>query len=129
MNEKISHRILIIEDNSDSAELLKVLLEINNHKVEIAFDGESGLTKASWFKPQIIVCDIGLPGKVNGLEVAKTLRQNENTCAVHLIALSGYGQVEDVKESETAGFNHHFVKPPDFDKLINLIENLEVIYK
>ena len=129
MSEKIPHRILIIEDNSDSAELLKVLLEINNHKVEMAFDGESGLTKASWFKPQIIICDIGLPGKVNGLEVAKTLRKNEDTQAVHLIALSGYGQVEDVKEAESAGFNHHFVKPADFDKLIKLIEDFEVSYK
>ncbi|HEX8636686.1 MAG TPA: response regulator [Pyrinomonadaceae bacterium] len=125
MNTKLSHRILIIEDNVDSAESLKMLLEINDHKVEIAADGESGLQKALEFEPQVIVCDIGLPGELDGLEVAKLLRQNEKTESVYMIALSGYGQIEDVNAARQAGFNHHLVKPADFDKLIGLVENFK----
>lgn len=122
MDKKISYRILVIEDNSDSAESLKMLLEINNHTVEAALDGDSGLTKALSFDPQIVVCDIGLPGRLDGLEVAKTLRRNEKFQSLYLIALSGYGQIEDVNEAVDAGFNDYLVKPADFDKLIKLIE-------
>lgn len=122
MNEKFPQRILIIEDHSDSAESLKMLLEINNHTVEHAFDGDSGLAKAAQFEPQIIVCDIGLPGKMSGLQIAETLRRDEKTQNVYLIALSGYGENEDMKEAETAGFDDYLVKPVDFEKLIKLIE-------
>ena len=125
MNTKLSHRILIIEDNVDSAESLKMLLEINDHEVEIAADGASGVRKALEFEPQVVVCDIGLPGGLDGLEVAKLLRQNEKTRSVYMIALSGYGQTEDVNAARQAGFNHHLVKPADFDKLINLVENFK----
>lgn len=123
MKTKPTHRILIIEDNEDSAESLKLLLEINEHTVETASDGESGLRKALEFEPHVVVCDIGLPGKFDGLEVAKLLRQNEKTQSAYLIALSGYGQAEDVKATRQAGFNDHLVKPADFDKLINLVDN------
>lgn len=125
MNTKLSHRILIIEDNADSAESLKLLLEINDHEVEIAPDGESGLQKALEFEPQIVVCDIGLPGNLDGLEVARMLRRHEKMQSVYMIALSGYGQAEDVKAARQAGFNHHFIKPADFDKLLGLVENFK----
>ncbi|HEY0658113.1 MAG TPA: response regulator [Pyrinomonadaceae bacterium] len=122
MDKKISYRILVIEDNSDSAESLKMLLEINNHTVEAAFDGDDGVAKALSFEPQIVVCDIGLPGRIDGLEVAKILRRDEKFQSLYLIALSGYGQSEDVNEAVSAGFNDYLVKPADFDKLIKLIE-------
>ena len=125
MNTKLSHRILIIEDNADSAESLKMLLEINDHDVEVASDGESGLRMALDFEPQVIVCDIGLPGELDGLEVAKLLRQNEKMQSVYMIALSGYGQAEDVKAARRAGFNQHLVKPADFDKLIGMVDNFK----
>lgn len=123
MKTKPSHRILIIEDNDDSAESLKLLLEINEHNVEIASDGEIGMRKALEFEPHIVVCDIGLPGKFDGLEVAKMMRRDEKLSSVFLIALSGYGQAEDLKAAQTAGFNHHLIKPADFDKLIALVDN------
>ncbi|HEX8286987.1 MAG TPA: response regulator [Pyrinomonadaceae bacterium] len=129
MNEKSPHRVLIIEDDPDSAESLKMLLEINNYTVDFALDGESGLDKAVRFEPQIVVCDIGLPGKVNGLQFAETLRRNEKTRAVYLIALSGYGQSEDVSEAKMAGFDDYLVKPVDFDKLIKLIEKYKTVSK
>lgn len=125
MNTKLSHRILIIEDNADSAESLKLLLEINDHDVEIAPDGESGLQRALEFEPQVIVCDIGLPGELDGLEVAKLLRRHEKMRSVYMIALSGYGQAEDVQAARQAGFNQHLIKPADFDKLIGLVENFK----
>lgn len=122
MKTKPTHRILIIEDNDDSAESLKLLLEINEHNVETASDGESGLQKALEFEPHVVVCDIGLPGKFDGLEVAKMLRQNEKTQSAFLIALSGYGQAEDLKAARQAGFDQHLLKPADFDKLMNLVD-------
>jgi two-component system CheB/CheR fusion protein len=125
MSEHFSQRILIIEDDPDSAESLKMLLEINDCMVEIASDGESGLETARRFKPQIIICDIGLPGKINGLEVARIIKNDGVLSSVHMIALSGYGQFEDIQETRSAGFHHHLVKPADFDRLIVLVKNLQ----
>ena len=127
MTKNPPQRILIIEDDADSAESLKMILEINEHSVEIASDGESGLATTRDFKPQVIICDIGLPGKINGLEIAKIIRDDDTLHPIHLIALSGYGQSEDIKKTQNAGFHHHLVKPADFDKLINLIEQIQKI--
>ncbi len=125
--KNLSQRVLIIEDDADSAESLKMLLELNACAVETASDGESGLAAARSFKPQIIICDIGLPGKINGLEIAQIIKQDDSLHPVHLIALSGYGQTEDIKKTQNAGFHHHLVKPADFDKLINLIAQIPKI--
>ena len=121
--EKILRRILVIEDDADSAEALQILLEMNRHTVEIAFDGESGLLRADQFNPDIIICDIGLPGKMNGHDVASAIRENEKLKSVFMIALSGYGERQDFQTSEKAGFDSHLVKPPDFEKLLILLEN------
>ncbi len=120
-----SRRILIIEDNFDSAETLKALLEMQNHTLEIAHDGRSGLEKSLKFEPEIVICDIGLPGDFDGYDVAKSFREDERLKSVFLIALSGYGQKEDVQQSIQSGFDFHLVKPPDFDKLFDLIEEFE----
>lgn len=127
MNEKFPHRVLIIEDDPDSAESLKLLLEINDFKVEAAHEGENGLTKAAWFDPQVIICDISLRGKLNGLQVAEALRKDKKLESIYLIALSGYGRAEDVEQAKCAGFNDYMVKPVDFDKLIKLIENRKTV--
>lgn len=122
--KKNSHRILIVEDDADSADALQILLEMNQHEVEIAADGAAALLKAAQFIPHIIICDIGLPGEMNGHDVASAIRANENLSSVYLIALSGYGEMQDRQDAEKAGFNSHLVKPPDFEKLISMIENL-----
>jgi len=121
MNKGYFRRILIVEDNADSAESLKLLLEINNHSVRVAADSESGLKTAQQFLPQIIICDIGLPGRINGLDLAKIFKQDEKLKSAYLIALSGYGRAEDISEAKNAGFDYYLVKPMDFDKLIKLI--------
>lgn len=123
--KKILRRVLIIEDDLDSAEALQILLEMNQHTVEIALDGETALLKADQYNPDIIICDIGLPGKMNGHDVAKAIRSNENLRSVYMIALSGYGEKKDLQTSEIAGFDTHLVKPPDFEKLLLLIEALQ----
>jgi CheY-like chemotaxis protein len=125
MTKNPPQRVLIIEDDADSAESLKMLLEFNECSVKVAADGERGLAAARDFKPRVIICDIGLPGSINGLEIARIIRADDTLHPIHLIALSGYGQSEDIKETQNAGFHHHLVKPADFDKLINLIEQIQ----
>ena len=112
----IKRRILIIEDNIDSAKTTQKLLELQGHKVQVAFGGQSGIKIAQTFRPDVIILDIGLPS-MDGYEVAKRLRRLPETEGALLIALSGYGQAEDRKKSKEAGFDHHLVKPADMDQL------------
>lgn len=122
METEVIRRVLIIEDNADSAETIKMLLELQTHTVEVASDGKSGVAFALTFKPDVIICDIGLPGEMDGLEVAETLRKNSEFDSIFLIALSGYGQREDIERSKKAGFDEHLIKPADFDKLLSLVK-------
>lgn len=114
-------RVLVIEDNADSAETLKILLEMNGYQVEIASDGKHGIEKAAGFAPAIVICDIGLPGGISGYDVAGRLKADGRYKSVYFIALSGYGQSEDKKKSAAAGFHEHLVKPVDFDVLTELL--------
>ena len=97
-----------------------MLLELQGHKVQVAFGGQSGIKAAQAFKPEVILLDIGLPG-MDGYEVARHLRELPETKKVLLIALSGYGQAEDIRKSKEAGFDHHLTKPADTDQLQALI--------
>jgi two-component system CheB/CheR fusion protein len=116
----IARRILIVDDNVDAAQTTQMLLELKGHKVEAATDGPSGLKAALAFKPEVILLDIGLP-EMDGYEVARHLRALPETKNVMLIALSGYGQAEDLRKSKEAGFDHHLVKPADMTQLLDLI--------
>jgi two-component system, sensor histidine kinase len=102
-------RILVIEDNADSRDVLRTLLEVEGHDVDVAEDGLDGLDKARRFRPDAAIIDIGLPG-LDGYEVGRRIRQ-ELGGAVRLLALTGYGQPEDRRRSEDAGFDAHLVKP------------------
>lgn len=110
-------RILVIEDYKDAAETLKMLLELLGYVVEVAYDGPSGLKAARTFRPDVIISDLGLPGAMNGYEVARAMRQEAGLSNTYLIALSGYGQQEDRLKSRDAGFNDHLVKPVELDSL------------
>jgi CheY-like chemotaxis protein len=109
-------RVLVVDDNVDSAESLAEVLEMGGHELRVAHDGPSALAVADDFRPQAIVLDIGLPG-LTGHEVARRLRAEPWGRAIHLIALSGWGQAEDRQRSREAGFDAHFVKPVDLDEL------------
>ena len=113
-------RILIIEDNVDAAQTLADLLELNGHEVQIAYSGTEGVETAAKFQPEIVLCDIGLPG-MSGWEVARTLRALPATAASRLIAISGYGALEDRRQSTDAGFEAHLTKPVDVDALEALL--------
>ena len=108
--------VLVIEDNVDAAESLADVLALEGHRVHVATNGRSGIALARQLRPQVILCDIGLPD-LNGYEVARTLRVDGLTSA-RLIAVSGYGQPEDRKKAAEAGFDDHIAKPPSIDALL-----------
>jgi PAS domain S-box-containing protein len=111
-----TRHVLVVEDNIDAAESLKEALELNDHRVEIALSGTEGVERARAMVPDVILCDIGLPG-MDGFEVAKVLRATPELRDVVLIALSGYAQPEDLERSRDAGFDLHLAKPPVLEAL------------
>jgi PAS domain S-box-containing protein len=116
-------RILVVDDYVDAAESLMMLLETKGHEVEIANCGLKAIEKAQTFRPQVVVLDIGLPD-LDGYETAKRLRTLPETRSAVLIALTGHGQTEDCTRSQSAGFNHHLLKPLNFDDLSVLLTSL-----
>ena len=114
-------RILVIEDNVDAAEMLQEVLALDGHEVRVAHDGSTGLALARDFRPEAVLCDIGLP-LMNGYEVAHAIRRDAALQGAYLIALTGYAQPEDLQRATDAGFNRHLAKPVDIEKLKNLLE-------
>jgi two-component system, chemotaxis family, CheB/CheR fusion protein len=120
-----SRRILVIEDNSDSAEVLQTFLEINGHKITVKSNAADGLESARASVPDVVICDISLSGDLDGFDVAEEIRRHDGLKSIFLIALSGFGRPEDKEKSKSAGFNEHLTKPTDFDALIELINNFD----
>ena len=119
------HRILIADDNLDVTETFQVMLQILGHEVETAHDGIEALGKAEQFRPNVIVLDIGMP-KLNGYDTARRIRQKPWSRNVVLIAITGWGNDKDKRQSEEAGFNFHLVKPVDPMALGDLLNSLEL---
>jgi CheY-like chemotaxis protein len=117
-------RVLVVDDNVDSAESLAVLLEMAGHQVRTAHDGPSALAMAREYKPEIVLLDIGLPAGMDGYEVARRLRPDAGAGGVVLVALTGFGQDEDRRRAAQAGFDHHLVKPVDVGHLTELMGTL-----
>jgi CheY-like chemotaxis protein len=97
-------------------------MDMTGHEVRTAYDGPSALAEARTFKPDVVVLDIGLPG-MDGYEVAHCLRQEPGGDRLMLLALTGYGQEEDLRRSREAGFDHHFVKPIELEKFKDMLES------
>jgi PAS domain S-box-containing protein len=110
-------RVLVVEDNIDAAQSLRMLLKMSGHQVAVAHDGPAALEAAGSFRPELVLCDLGLPGGMSGYDVARALRQAPETAGTSLIALSGYGRDEDRRRSHEAGFDLHLTKPVDFARL------------
>jgi CheY-like chemotaxis protein/nitrogen-specific signal transduction histidine kinase len=121
---KSSLRILIVDDNRDSANSLAMLLRIKGNDTRTAYDGEQGLASAREFQPDVILLDIGLP-KLNGYEACRRIREQPWGKHLILIAVTGWGQEEDRRRSEEAGFNYHLVKPVDPRELMKLLAQVE----
>ena len=115
-----SRRVLIIEDSLDAADSLREALELDQHEVEVAYDGPEGTAKAREFRPEVVLCDIGLPG-MSGYAVAQALRADDALNGVFLVALSGYALPEDLQRAQEAGFDRHLAKPPNMEKLEALL--------
>ena len=116
-------RVLVVDDNADSADSLMQLMRILGYRVAVARDGVEAVELATSWRPAVVLMDIGMPRK-SGLEAARAIRQGEDGHRPWLIALSGWGQAEDRRRSSEAGFDHHFVKPVDVESLIELIRRL-----
>jgi PAS domain S-box-containing protein len=107
-------RVLVVDDSADAADSLTMLLELEGHEVSTAYSAAAGLETAERVQPDIAFIDIGLP-QMDGYEVARRLRASERCRAVRLVALTGYGQPDDRDEAYRAGFDHHLVKPADWE--------------
>jgi PAS domain S-box-containing protein len=117
-------RILIVDDNRDSADSLATLLRLFGNDVRTAYEGRQALAVAGAYRPDLVVLDIGLPG-LNGYEVAGQMRSMPDLAGAVLVALTGYGTEEDRRQARGAGFNYHLVKPVDFDALQTLLSSLD----
>jgi two-component system CheB/CheR fusion protein len=109
-------RILIVEDNVDAAESLRELLEMDGHQVAVAHDGPTGAPKELELRPDVVLCDIGLPG-MDGYEVARALRKDPRLRGTFLVALTGYALPEDQRRATDAGFDAHLSKPPSVEQI------------
>jgi CheY-like chemotaxis protein len=116
-----ARRILVVEDNPDAAATLRDFLELSGHEVELASSGAAGVQAARQFHPEIVLCDLGLPG-MDGYEVAAALRRDPDTASARLIAVTGYGRDEDRRRSREAGFDLHLTKPVDPVQLRRLLQ-------
>ncbi len=116
-------RILVVDDNVDTAESLAMLLRLSGHEVKTEHTGPKALQTAVSERPDVVLMDIGLPG-MEGCQVAERIRENKALAEMQQIAISGYGQEADQRRSQKAGFNHHLVKPVDPARLQELLEKL-----
>ncbi|WP_121968563.1 PAS domain-containing protein [Leptolyngbya sp. BC1307] len=118
-----ARRILIVDDNEDSALSLAMLFEITGDETQTAHDGLAAIEAAADSRPDVVLLDIGLPG-LNGYEAARAIREQPWGQNMILIALTGWGQPEDRRKSTEAGFDAHMVKPIDHDDLLQLLDEL-----
>jgi PAS domain S-box-containing protein len=116
-------RILVVEDNRDSADSLRMVLELYGYEVNVAYTGPEGIQAAEKWIPDVVLCDIGLPG-LDGYAVVSKLRQNPATAKARMIAVTGYGTEEDRRRSEQAGFDQHLIKPVDPEALQQVLASL-----
>jgi PAS domain S-box-containing protein len=114
-------RILVVDDNEDAAESISMMLSLDGHEVRTAYDGPEALETAGAFRPEVILLDIGLPG-MDGYEIARRLKQNGGLDSALLVALTGYGQEEDRRRAEAAGFDLHLTKPVRPDRLREVVD-------
>ena len=115
--------VLVVDDNPDSAESLSMLLHISGNETHIAHDGLQAVEAAERYRPDVVLLDIGLP-QLNGYDVCRRIREQPWGKTMVLIALTGWGQEEDRRQSKDAGFDAHLVKPVDYGALMELLATL-----
>jgi signal transduction histidine kinase len=118
-----ARRVLVVDDNVDSAESLAMLLRLGGHEIETAYDGLQAVEAAERFKPDLVLLDIGLPG-IDGYDAAARIREGCDGRELVLVAITGWGQEEDRRRSREAGFDAHLTKPVDMAALSRLLAEL-----
>jgi CheY-like chemotaxis protein len=116
-------KVLIVEDNYDLVQMLEAAVRSMGHDVRKALDGQSAITAALAYRPDVVLLDLGLP-VVSGLDVARELRQHATVAHARLVALTGWGQEEDRRQTAAAGFDHHLTKPTDPEDLETLLTEI-----
>ncbi len=116
-------RILVVDDNRDSAETLATVLRLSGYDVRTAHDGRQAIVDAQVYRPDLMLLDIGLPG-LSGYDVARRLRSGPGAGQMKLVAVSGYAREEDRRQAYAAGFDDYLIKPVDFDALYKLLAAL-----
>jgi CheY-like chemotaxis protein len=119
----VSRKVLVIDDRVDAILPIRVILRRDGHEVFEAHDGVAGVAMARRVMPDVVLCDIGLPGKLNGYDVVKELRSLASTRDALIVALSGYSQPSDRQRAREAGFDLHLAKPIDATRLRDLIRH------
>ena len=117
-------RVLVVDDNQDAAELLGTVLKVQGHAVSVEFDGRGALVRARQERPQVMLLDIGLPD-TDGYALARQIRAIPELHGAVLVALTGYGQPEDRRQAEEAGFDHHLVKPADLNQVAEILAQVQ----
>lgn len=117
-------RVLVVDDNTDSAESMGMVLDMVGMDHRVAYDGPSALESVQAFRPDVVLLDIGMP-EMDGYEVARRIRQSPQDAGTVLIALTGWSQAQDRQRSQEAGFDHHLSKPVDIGALQGYLESLE----
>lgn len=120
---RVSRRILVVDDNVDSASTLATLLELNGNHVDVAHDGLQAIEVANRLKPDVVLLDLGMP-KLNGYDACRRIRQEPWSEKTVVIALTGWGQDDDRRKTDEAGFNAHIVKPVDLPVLERTLASL-----
>ena len=121
----LPRRVLVIEDSEDVAMVLGAWLEASGHVVEMAIDGRAGLVAGRRFLPDVILCDIGLPGDMDGYAVARAIRVDPELRGTYLVAVTGYARNVDRQRAKQAGFDVHVTKPIDYDELNRVLSTSE----
>jgi CheY-like chemotaxis protein len=116
-------RVLVVDDNQDAANALRLLLEGDGHEVKLAADGVSGLALAREYKPDYLLLDIGLP-RLSGYDIAASLRADPAMKDTTIVAVTGYGQVHDRSRTAAVGFDHHLTKPVEYAALQQLLQRV-----
>ncbi len=118
-------KVLVIDDNKDVADTCSMLIELSGHQVKVAYTGSEGMGIAEWFRPQVILTDIGLPD-IDGYEFAQKIRATPWGRTAVLVAITGWGAQESKQQSAVAGFNHHLTKPIDPKTIEALLASLAI---
>ena len=109
--------VLVVEDDVDVARTIRALLELLGHRARVVHLGRDAIAAAREERPDVLLCDIGLPGGIDGYEVARRFRADASLSSVHLIAVTGWGHPDDRRKALEAGFNLHLTKPVGPDRL------------